>query len=62
VQGYTRWSDAWTLFIAGILAAGLTLPSDGQSWRLWAFSVVAIVFNVAINAIRRAKPLDAIKS
>jgi hypothetical protein len=55
VQGYARWNDVYTLFVAGILAAGLTLPADGQNWREWAFSVATIMFNVGINAVRRAR-------
>jgi L-asparagine transporter-like permease len=55
IQGYARWNDVYTLFVAGILAAGLTLPADGQDWRQWAFGVATIVFNVGINAIRRSK-------
>ena len=28
---------------------------DGQNWREWAFSVATIMFNVGINAVRRAR-------
>ena len=56
VTGYTRWADAWTLFLSGILAAGITLPANGQPDRTWAFAILVILFNVAVNAIRRAKP------
>src|ERR1035437_9692250 len=56
VTGYTRWADAWTLFLSGILAAGITLPANGQPDRTWAFAILVILFNVTVNAIRRAKP------
>ena len=56
VTGYTRWADAWTLFLSGILAAGITLPANGQPDRTWAFAILVVLFNVAVNAIRRAKP------
>lgn len=52
---YTRWADAWTLFISGAIAAGLTLPADGQPNRSWAFATLVVLFNLAVNAIRRAK-------
>ena len=55
VTGYTRWADAWTLFISGVMAAGITLPANGQPDRTWAFAILVILFNVAVNAIRRAK-------
>src|ERR1035437_4512851 len=56
VTSYTRWNDAWTLFLSGILAAGITIPATGQPDRTWVFATLVIVLNVAINAIRRAKP------
>ena len=55
VTGYARWNDAWTLFISGALAAGITLPADGQPDRTWAFATLVVLFNLAVNAIRRAK-------
>jgi hypothetical protein len=47
-------NDAWVLIVAGVLAAGITLPAAGQSWREWAFATAVIVLNVVMNAIRRA--------
>lgn len=52
---YTSWNDAWSLFVSGILAAGITLPADGQPNRIWVFATLGILFNIAVNAIRRAK-------
>jgi hypothetical protein len=46
-------NDAWSLIIAGVLSAGITLPADGQNWRVWAFGVATILFNIVVNAIRR---------
>ena len=55
IAGYARWNDAWAIFISGIVAAGITLPADGQPNRAWVFATLVILFNVAVNAIRRAK-------
>ena len=52
---YTSRNDAWSLFVSGILAAGITLPADGQPNRVWVLATLVILFNVAVNAIRRAK-------
>jgi Sec-independent protein secretion pathway component TatC len=55
IADYTRWADAWTLFVSGIIAAGITLPADGQPNRTWAFATLVVLFNLAVNAVRRAK-------
>ena len=47
-------NDAWVLIVAGVLAAGITLPVAGQSWRDWAAITAVVVLNVVLNAIRRA--------
>jgi hypothetical protein len=46
-------NDAWSLIVAGILSAGITLPADNQNWRPWAFGVATIILNIVVNAIRR---------
>lgn len=55
IAGYVRWADAWTLFVSGVMAAGITIPANGQPNRVWVLATLVILFNVAINAIRRAK-------
>lgn len=48
-----KFNDVWALVIAGVLAAGITLPANNESIRPWAFGVATIIFNVVVNAIRR---------